>query len=285
MSAARRGDLAAHRDGVVCRAGAAARPCRRASARPAARPGRRGCRDARPRRSAPRRRAPRRRARRTSVPSRRRASASSSTTSVPSSANSSLTARSRSASSCCAGLGRGLHDRALAHLDGERGDEAVDRPVAGRPRAARAAAWRRGSRRPRGRAARALRRPLPSWAGLWQSTSRSARWATSALLGERLAAHLRGQAARALGERVGAQQRPAPPARQRASHVAAADQTDLHEISNMIATPRGPDMAPQDWLKKPFSMSRARSSAEISTLRGVSMKTLSAIRCMPPSSA
>ena len=40
-----------------------------------------------------------------------------------------------------------------------------------------------------------------------------------------------------------------------------------------------------DWLKKPFSMSSARSSAEISTLRGVSMKTLSAIRCMPPSSA
>ena len=41
----------------------------------------------------------------------------------------------------------------------------------------------------------------------------------------------------------------------------------------------------QDWLKKPFSISRARSSAEISTLRGVSMNTLSAIRCMPPSSA
>jgi hypothetical protein len=40
-----------------------------------------------------------------------------------------------------------------------------------------------------------------------------------------------------------------------------------------------------DWLKKPFSMSRARSSAETSTLRGVSRNTLSAIRCMPPSSA
>ena len=41
----------------------------------------------------------------------------------------------------------------------------------------------------------------------------------------------------------------------------------------------------QDWLKKPFSISRARSSAETSTLRGVSRNTLSAIRCMPPSSA
>ena len=40
-----------------------------------------------------------------------------------------------------------------------------------------------------------------------------------------------------------------------------------------------------DWLKKPFSINRARSSAETSTLRGVRRKTLSAIRCMPPSSA
>ena len=40
-----------------------------------------------------------------------------------------------------------------------------------------------------------------------------------------------------------------------------------------------------DWLKKPFSIRRARSSAETSTLRGVSRKTLSAIRCIPPSSA
>ena len=41
----------------------------------------------------------------------------------------------------------------------------------------------------------------------------------------------------------------------------------------------------QDWLKKPFSTRRARSSAETSTLRGVSMKVFSAIFCMPPSSA
>ena len=42
---------------------------------------------------------------------------------------------------------------------------------------------------------------------------------------------------------------------------------------------------PQDWLKKPFSIRRARSSAETSTFRGVSRNTLSAMRCMPPSSA
>src|SRR5215212_4786321 len=40
------------------------------------------------------------------------------------------------------------------------------------------------------------------------------------------------------------------------------------------------------WLKKPpRSSRRARSSALTSTLRGVSRKTLSATRCMPPSSA
>src|SRR3954470_19802252 len=40
------------------------------------------------------------------------------------------------------------------------------------------------------------------------------------------------------------------------------------------------------WLKKPpRSINRARSSAETSTFRGVSRNTLSAIRCIPPSSA
>src|SRR5207253_7996290 len=39
------------------------------------------------------------------------------------------------------------------------------------------------------------------------------------------------------------------------------------------------------WLKKPRSSIRARSSAESSTSRGVRRKTLSAIRCIPPSSA
>src|SRR4051812_38361712 len=42
----------------------------------------------------------------------------------------------------------------------------------------------------------------------------------------------------------------------------------------------------QAWLKKPpLSIMRARSSADTSTLRGVSRKTLSATRCMLPSSA
>src|SRR5437667_211020 len=39
------------------------------------------------------------------------------------------------------------------------------------------------------------------------------------------------------------------------------------------------------WLKKPRSSMRARSSADSSTSLGVRRKTLSAIRCMPPSSA
>ncbi len=41
----------------------------------------------------------------------------------------------------------------------------------------------------------------------------------------------------------------------------------------------------QDWLKKPLSISLAFSSAETSTLRGVSRNIFSAIRCMPPSRA
>ena len=40
-----------------------------------------------------------------------------------------------------------------------------------------------------------------------------------------------------------------------------------------------------DWLKKPFSTRRACSSAETSTLRGVSRKVLSATFCIPPSIA
>ena len=53
------------------------------------------------------------------------------------------------------------------------------------------------------------------------------------------------------------------------------------------ATALGPAASdePYDWLKKPFSTSRAFSSAETSTLRGVSRKVFSAIFCMPPSSA
>ncbi len=69
------------------------------------------------------------------------------------------------------------------------------------------------------------------------------------------------------------------PARKRARHVPRTDQTDLHRAARISARDR------YDWLKKPFSTNRARSSAETSTLRGVSRKVLSAIRCIPPSSA
>src|SRR3954471_1333041 len=47
----------------------------------------------------------------------------------------------------------------------------------------------------------------------------------------------------------------------------------------------GPVLLGQAWLKKPRSSRRARSSAETCTFRGVSRKTLSATRCMPPSRA
>ena len=97
--------------------------------------------------------------------------------------------------------------------------------------------------------------------------------------GERLAADLVGERRRALGDDIGARA-PAGPTRARArGPCSRADEADLHAATLR----RRP--ACQLWLKKPFSMSCARSSAEISTLRGVSMNTLSAIRCMPPSSA
>ena len=84
---------------------------------------------------------------------------------------------------------------------------------------------------------------------------------------DRLAPDLVGELLRPLRDQVRAEHRLPPSADERPRHVAAADEAD------------------HDWLKKPFSMSLARSSAEISTLRGVSMNTLSAIRCMPPSRA
>ena len=89
--------------------------------------------------------------------------------------------------------------------------------------------------------------------------------------GQRLAADLVGQRLRALGDDVGAQHRPTPAEGEPSGHAPGADEAEHAPC--------------QLWLKKPFSMSSARSSAEISTLRGVSMKTLSAIRCMPPSRA
>jgi hypothetical protein len=66
-----------------------------------------------------------------------------------------------------------------------------------------------------------------------------------------------------------------------------ADPTDgpRAPVGRARRRPLGVDGGRYDWLKKPFSISCARSSAEIETLAGVSMKTLSAMRCMPPSSA
>ena len=81
----------------------------------------------------------------------------------------------------------------------------------------------------------------------------------------------------------------APAEREGGRHVPRADDADLHmssESMDEVARPHaGARRRHQDWLKKPFSMSSAFSSAEICTLRGVSMKTLWAMRCMPPSSA
>ena len=83
--------------------------------------------------------------------------------------------------------------------------------------------------------------------------------------------------------RAGAEQRwdrLADPAGERRRHVPRSDKSELHGPAAYWGEP-----ARQDWLKKPFSISRARSSADTSTLRGVSRNTLSAIRCIPPSSA
>ena len=83
----------------------------------------------------------------------------------------------------------------------------------------------------------------------------------------------------------------APAARERSCHVSCADEAE--SASDEVWTSAGgrgragssAPSAAQDWLKKPFSISSAFSSAEICTLRGVSMKTLCAMRCIPPSSA
>ena len=53
--------------------------------------------------------------------------------------------------------------------------------------------------------------------------------------GERFATDLGGQRLRSVGERVRAQERTAPSASKRASHVAAADEAYLHEGSRLAA--------------------------------------------------
>ena len=50
---------------------------------------------------------------------------------------------------------------------------------------------------------------------------------------QRLPTDLGGERPRALGDRVRAQQRTPPPARQRARHVACSDETDHHEAPRL----------------------------------------------------
>ena len=239
---------------------------------------------------------------------------------MPSSANSSPTAWSVSAS--CAGPG-GLHDRALAHLDGQRGDEAVDGPVGvgllqrrerrrGQDRGDRLARAARPRRRPPaaaracGRARRGPRaaRPRRCVSSASPPTSSASAFARAAIG----SAHRTGVPTRAPSRapccrfRSGrcSWSRSAYPASLSARSTASSRRGVSWRASAKAARTQGawraahasdrgrrqaPAMARQDWLKKPFSINLARSSAEISTLRGVSMKTLSAILCMPPSSA
>ena len=118
----------------------------------------------------------------------------------------------------------------------------------------------------------ALRRsPRP-----WPSPSRSRRGSPARRRRRACGRGRRPSSAPRRRRRPGAGHRRATCARRRAASAARA--TGRGGIG-------GDAPAPSYWLKKPFSISCARSSAEISTLRGVSMKTLSAIRCMPPSSA
>ena len=100
-----------------------------------------------------------------------------------------------------------------------------------------------------------------------------------------LAPQFAGQLLGASGPAIGDQHGVAPAACERTRHVASADQTDKHLLKSIAGgnAPTNPTL--QLWLKKPFSSNSARCSADTSTLRGVSRNTLSAIRCMPPSSA
>ncbi len=171
-----------------------------------------------------------------------------------------------------------------ADLDGHVRDEAVDRGarIGGGQRAP--SAWRRGSRRPCrcgppprrpprraasacGRAAR-RRRARPA-----RRSSRSPRRPSPR--------PARGHARRRCPPRARAHRCPAqgqrPCSRRRSDPASSAPKPTCGSVAAHAAA--------QDWLKKPFSISRARSSADTSTLRGVSRNTLSAIRCMPPSSA
>ena len=122
----------------------------------------------------------------------------------------------------------GQHDRALAHLDGRAGQHAVGR-AAGVGRLDGRQRRGRQDRDDRAGAGARPRRPPPrAGAGLWHRTTRSARSASSAFGGQRLAARLGGQGVGALGQRVGAEDGRPQPARERARHVPGSDEADLH---------------------------------------------------------
>ena len=90
---------------------------------------------------------------------------------------------------------------------------------------------------------------------------------------ERLAPQLVDERLGTAWQHVGGEDRTTPAPREAARHVPRTDESDLH--ARHCSRRRG---RAQLWLKKPFSINCARSSAEISTLRGVSMKTRSATR-------
>ena len=176
----------------------------------------------------------------------------------------------------------GEDDRALADLDRRVGHDAVDGRARDRPpRRVGQRRRRRGSRRPPARAARPRRR-LVELGGLVAEDDERRRARRRSALDASASPPTSAASARARSASTSVHSTGSPQPRASAPAMFRADAPDPHE-----ARLRGGETAAraQDWLKKPFSISCARSSAEISTLRGVSMKTLSAMRCMPPSSA
>ena len=196
-----------------------------------------------------------------------------------------------------------LVDRRVGH--GEREHAARAPPPAcsarpGRPacpgtrRAPRPASCARGSTRPPWRRRAISRGTASSCAGLCASTTMSARSASSRLeptaspptsaasscaRPEPESVHSTGSPQPRASARA---MFPIPRSRSRNSRSATGTRGSRGSRRDQVAPVSDPG---QLWLKKPFSISRARSSVESSTLRGVSRKTLSAIRCMPPSSA
>ena len=130
----------------------------------------------------------------------------------------------------------GLHDGALAHLDGQRRDEAVYRaPGIG---LAQRGERRDGEDRRDGRFAGPARPDFGGnggeLRGLVAEHEQVRAGGNLGIVRERFAAHLLDDAARALIDRVRAQHRPPPPTGQRARHVPATDETYFHEGSRLV---------------------------------------------------